>query len=200
MIPDNIVDLANFNSLAPHSTSDFDDSFSLAVMNSKDFEYLYNTHWKKVFGIVYHYTEDREISAELTQELFAVIWEKRCSLKIHRNISSYLFRAAKLEAFDYLRTIARQKQLLENFSKSIYQSDNSTENSILHNELRARMSALVDQLPPRCQEVYYLSQNEGLNKGAIAGRLSISEKTVEYHLYKAMSFLRDSLRLDNNLG
>jgi len=53
---------------------------------------------------------------------------------------------------------------------------------------------LVNQLPCRCREVYRLSQEQGKNNKEIAAVLLISEKTVEYHLYKAISFLRTNLQ------
>ncbi|WP_449437221.1 sigma factor-like helix-turn-helix DNA-binding protein [Pedobacter steynii] len=51
----------------------------------------------------------------------------------------------------------------------------------------------MDQLPCRCREVYRLSQQQDLNNKTIASALLISEKTVEYHLYKAISFIRTNL-------
>lgn len=177
-------------------SSDFDENFALSTIDEQNFEYLYKSYWKKVFGIIYHYTEDREISAELSQELFASIWEKRTSLVFQKDIKAYLFKAAKLEAFDYIRTSIRRKQLLENSSLSYSHIQNSTEETVMHNELRNRLDTLIGRLPHRCKEVYSLSQHDGLNNSAIAGMLSISEKTVEYHLYKAMAFLRESLTLE----
>nr|WP_233166957.1 RNA polymerase sigma-70 factor [Pedobacter sp. ASV2] len=188
--------MTNFKSVIKKDSSDFDENFALSNINEQNFEFLYKSYWKKVFGIIYHYTEDREISAELTQELFASIWEKRASLIFQKDIRAYLFKAAKLEAFDYIRTSIRRKQLLENSPLSYSQNQNSTEDTVMHNELRSRLNVLINTLPHRCKEVYSLSQNDGLNNSTIAGMLSISEKTVEYHLYKAMAFLRESLTLE----
>lgn len=162
-------------------------------MDKHDFEQLYNTHWKSVFGIIYHYTKDQEISAELSQELFASIWEQREKMTFHKNAKAYLFKAAKLEAFDYLRTCVRQKLLLESSFHDYCQLQNCTEETVMYNELREKLDLLIRQLSSRCQEIYRLSQNDGLNNNTIARMLEISEKTVEYHLYKAKSFLREQL-------
>lgn len=181
--------------MAKKILSDFDENSAHAVINEQNFEHLYNTYWKGIFGIIYHYTKDKEIAVELAQELFATLWEKRASLNIQKDIKLYLFRAAKLEAFDYIRTSVRRKQLLDNLAPSLYQAENHTENMVMHNELRTRLNMLIDKMPNRCQEVYSLSQNQGLKNDTIAKMLSISEKTVEYHLYKAIAFLRESLSL-----
>lgn len=170
------------------------ENLAISCIDEQNFECLYKCYWKKVFGIIYHYTADPDISAELAQELFATLWERRTTL-VFNHIESYLTKAAKLEAFDYIRTAVRQKQLLENFALSTCQVHNSTEETIMHNELRGQLNTLIERLPQRCQEVYSLSQNDGLNNITIANMLSISEKTVEYHLYKAMSFIRESLKM-----
>lgn len=173
--------------------SDFGKDTVQQVKNEQDFECLYKTYWKKVFGIIYHYTEDREISAELSQELFATIWEQRETLVFHQHAKAYLFKAAKLEAFDYIRTSLRRKQLLACALQDFCQLQNCTEETLMYNELRGKLDLLVNKLPCRCREVYHLSQTQGFSNSTIAGMLGISGKTVEYHLYKAMSFLREQL-------
>jgi RNA polymerase sigma-70 factor (ECF subfamily) len=179
------------------SHSDPDQNFAHDSITEQNFEHLYKSYWKKVFGIIYHYTEDKEIAAELSQELFATIWEKRDTIRFKKDIGAYLCRAAKLEAFDYIRTSVRRKELLESFPAGYHEAQNNTEYTVLYNELRNNLDTLIGRLPSRCQEVYSLSQNDGLNNRTIASRLLISEKTVEYHLYKAMSFLRESLSHGN---
>lgn len=162
-------------------------------MDGDGFKYIYSKYWKRVFSIIYHYTTDKEISSEIAQDLFAAIWERRKVLVLHTGIEQYLFRAAKLQAFDYLRTSMRQSQLLECALVDYCDSHNCTEEKVAYNELHGKLSLLIDQLPCRCKEVYRLSQQEGLNNKTIAASLLISEKTVEYHLYKAISFLRSNL-------
>lgn len=45
---------------------------------------------------------------------------------------------------------------------------------------------LLDELPPRCREVFLLQRFEGLTYGAIAHRLGISVSGVEKHMMKAL--------------
>eukprot|EP01132_Coremiostelium_polycephalum_P021622 gene21622-25663_t len=180
-----VSDKAHFNT---------EDKNSIQHMDGADFEQLYKSYWKKVFSIIYHYITDKEISAEITQDLFASIWERRKVLTLQTGIEQYLLRAAKLQAFDYLRTSTRQSQLMECALTDYCDSHNCTEEKVAYNELHGKLSDLIDQLPCRCREVYRLSQQEGFNNKAIASALLISEKTVEYHLYKAMTFLRTNLK------
>lgn len=45
---------------------------------------------------------------------------------------------------------------------------------------------LLDELPPRCREVFLLQRFEGMTYGAIADRLGISVSGVEKHMMKAL--------------
>lgn len=163
-------------------------------MGEQGFEQIYRNYWKSVFGIIYHYTQDEEIAEEISQDLFASLWERRKQIVIKTTIEGYLKKAAKLEAFEYLRTSIGHREHIACALQNSCISHNCTEEQIFFNELNGNLRALVDQLPCRCREVYCLSQQQGLNNKEIARSLEISEKTVEYHLYKAMSFLRNNLQ------
>ena len=64
---------------------------------------------------------------------------------------------------------------------------------IARQELK-RLVAAVDELPPRCREVFLLSRFDHLANGEIATRLGISRNMVEKHIIKALLHCR--CRLD----
>ncbi|SDL35819.1 RNA polymerase sigma-70 factor, ECF subfamily [Pedobacter sp. ok626] len=163
-------------------------------LDEQGFAYVYRNCWKSVFGIIFHYTRDEEIAEEISQDLFASIWERREKLIIKTSIEQYLNRAAKLEAFEYLRTSNSHRLHIDCALQNLCGSRNCTEEQVFFNALKGSLDVLVDELPCRCREVYRLSQEQGMNNKSIAAALLISEKTVEYHLYKAMSFLRNNLK------
>lgn len=61
--------------------------------------------------------------------------------------------------------------------------------AIARQELR-RLAAAVDELPPRCREVFLLVRIDGLANGEVAARLRISRNMVEKHLIKALLHCR----------
>ncbi|WP_316820441.1 RNA polymerase sigma-70 factor [Pedobacter gandavensis] len=176
------------------SSPDQELPLSIHQIDEQGFERIYREYWKNVYGIIFHYTRDEEIAEEISQDLFASIWERRHKLLIKTTIAQYLHRAAKLEAFEYLRRSNNRREHINLALKSYCGSGNCTEEQILFNELNGNLNVLVAELPCRCREVYRLSQDQGMNNKTIASTLSISEKTVEYHLYKAMNFLRNNLQ------
>jgi RNA polymerase sigma-70 factor (family 1) len=163
-------------------------------MDEQRFEQTYRECWKSVFGIIFHYTRDEEIAEEISQDLFASFWERREKIIIKTTVEQYLHRAAKLEAFDYLRTSSSHREHINCALRNHCVGRNCTEEQVLFNELNGNLNLLVEELPCRCREVYRLSQDQGMSNKSIANFLMISEKTVEYHLYKAMNFLRNNLQ------
>jgi len=187
--------LEKFNQVpGSQSNQDRHALFASHPMDERSFEHTYRTCWKNVYGIIFHYTRDEEIAEEISQDLFASLWERRERLVIKTTIEQYLNRAAKLEAFEYLRTSSSHRAHINCALQGHCAGYNCTEEQVLFKELHGNVNLLVDQLPCRCREVYRLSQEQGLNNKAIALALQISEKTVEYHLYKAIGFLRNNLQ------
>lgn len=68
-------------------------------------------------------------------------------------------------------------------------------------DLQQRLEALqriIDCLPPRCREVFWLFRIDGLAQAEIAARLSISRNMVERHIMRALVDLRAARNLMTN--
>lgn len=157
------------------------------------FEETYRTYWRKIFGICLHHTGDETLSEEIVQEIFRSLWERRETFVLNGPIENYLVRAAKMEIMDYFRTTSRHQKISESVLSDYTESDHSTEQFIYANALENRINELVGKLPVQCREVYTQSRDNGLNNKEIASVLSISVKTVEYHISRALTFLRTNL-------
>lgn len=64
-------------------------------------------------------------------------------------------------------------------------------------ELR-RVSALIEALPSKCREAFTLRKLEGLSQREVAGRMGISESTVEKHIGRALRSLMDAMKNGGN--
>ena len=62
------------------------------------------------------------------------------------------------------------------------------------NELKEKIDIAVRQLPEHCRIVFEMSRFDELKNREIAGKLGISQKTVEAHLTKALKILRVDLK------
>ena len=60
-------------------------------------------------------------------------------------------------------------------------------------EVSQLISRTIEKLPERTREIFRLNRQEGLKYREIAQRLSISEKTVEANMGKALKALKNSM-------
>lgn len=108
------------------------------------------------------------------------------------NSRAYLFQVAANAARDHLaREATRQRTLdgdtaLERYSCAGPDAEATT----LARERLNLLAGAVNELPPRCREVFLMSRLDGLRHGEIAERLGISRNMVEKHIIKALRHCR----------
>ena len=60
-------------------------------------------------------------------------------------------------------------------------------------ELQAKIASILERLPVRCGKIFYMSRFEGLKYTEIAEKLSVSIKTVEANMGRALKEFRKEL-------
>ena len=74
------------------------------------------------------------------------------------------------------------------------QQEVNPENFYIEVDLIRRIEQSIDALPPKRQEIFRLSREQGLKYKEIAETLKISVKTVEAQMGLALKHLRDDLK------
>ena len=131
-----------------------------------------------------------DVSKDIVQEIFIDLWNRRHHSEI-RSLPGYLYRAVKFQVLKQLRDgklLHHHLELAENL-----QFANQTQDALDFNDLERTFLQAVDQLPPKCKQVFVLSRLENLSHKEISSRLKISTKTVEVQVTKALSFIRMSV-------
>ena len=157
------------------------------------FEYVFNLYYSIMVLYAARFMDTREEAEEIVQDVFVKFWEKCDSLSPDSSIKSYLYRSVHnscLNAIKHEKVKDVYKQHVIQFLESSYQ-DNIEIND--PDTMRARIHQEIDNLPPRCSEIFKLSRFEGLKYQEIADHLEISVKTVEVQMGKALKTLRETL-------
>jgi RNA polymerase sigma-70 factor (family 1) len=158
----------------------------------KAFEALYGRYSSRLFDYIHARVNDRYTAQEIVQELFLGLWQKRTSLSVQA-CRPYLFSSAKnLIVSHYRQEMAREARQ-KGWEAERPQAVEHTLHETLVQDLRARYGEGLSLLPEKCQQVFSLSRN-GLSNREVADQLSISEKTVEQHITKALRFLKVYLK------
>jgi len=112
-----------------------------------------------------------------------------------RSPKAFLFSTARHLLID----LARRNRvvaidLLEDLEVlNVLTDDISPERQASGRQQLQRLSKHFDRMPAKCREVIWLRRIEGLSQKEVADRLSVTEATVEKHVYRGMRYLADAL-------
>lgn len=166
--------------------------YGLDATTHKGFEKLYDLHARNMYALVLHKTGDEELGREIVQNIFKRLWERRETIQLKGSWENYFMRAVKYEVIDYYRSKNREKLQVDILEEHAL-SENDIENQIFSQELQKRVIYLIDQLPNQCRKVFKMSREKGCTNKEIANELQISVRAVEFHITKALAFLRQHL-------
>ncbi|NJO02459.1 MAG: sigma-70 family RNA polymerase sigma factor [Bacteroidia bacterium] len=161
--------------------------------NSEAFEAFYYRHVSFVYHQILIRVNAEEEAKDLTQEVFVALWEKKP--QINQNIFSYLYSVIRYRVINHLKGKALGVKHQDIFREIIKNTqDNTPEQDQLEvNDLQSLVDQAIEKLPPKMQQVYRLSQEQGLSVQEIATQLAISSQTVKNQLSEARSRLRKIL-------
>jgi RNA polymerase sigma-70 factor (family 1) len=131
---------------------------------------------------------------DIVQETFLRVWEKKQNLIGSEELTWYLYTAIRNNCLSFLDK--RQKTVLGDFNgREIIETPgerpvagtNETDYDTL-------LKKALENLPPKCREVFVLSRVSNLTYKQISESLGISIKTVENQMGKALKILRAYIR------
>ena len=162
--------------------------------NENAFTTLYETYWAKVYNFSRLYLTSSTEIEEVVQDVFVKVWEARIFIKENENFKGFLFIITRNIIFNQFRKSFNENAYKLAVLKSASESY-SIEEEMVASDLHIYIKKLIEELPPRQQEVFKLSREKHLSYREIAQQLDISEKTVERHINEALKFLRKNIYL-----
>ncbi|MFH6993933.1 RNA polymerase sigma factor [Flavobacterium sp. FlaQc-48] len=165
---------------------------SLSKGDERAYSYLIDTYHHKLCVYANSLVKNVYSAEDIVQNVFIKVWEQRTRLKTDHVLKSFLYKLVYNEFID----LYRKNQSLFSLEKSYYDALHSViqeEDSESFQRVLNVVNKEIQNLPPKCKEVFILSKKEGLTNIEIAEHLDVSIKTVEAQITKAFSILRSSL-------
>jgi RNA polymerase sigma-70 factor, ECF subfamily len=156
------------------------------------FETLFRKYYADLVSYSCKFTRDMDAAEEIVQEFFYNYWKNRKEIDIKFSLRAYLYRSIRNNTLNYLEAVSvRRKYADRILSSANYQGyeDKSVEVS----ELNEKIEEILNELPERCRTMFCMSRFDGLKYEEIAEKLSVSVKTVEANISKALKLLRKKL-------
>lgn len=156
------------------------------------FEAIFRAYYAPLVGVAADMLCDRDAAEEAVQDVMVELWRRRREIAIDSTLRAYLYRAVRNRALNRLRherVVREAAARLEVESPAPAPADAE----VAERELRTALAGALDEMPPRCREIFELSRVHGLRYSEIASALEISVKTVEVQMGKALRIVREHL-------
>lgn len=134
-------------------------------------------------------TKDDQLAEDIVQNIFLRLWKKRKDLRFEKSLKSFLYSAVYNEFIDQYRK-SRPLLYIERIQYECYNQLVSEEEREETERALKLVKELINELPPKCKEVFVLSKREGLTNKEIAAHLNITVKGVEIQITRGFKQLR----------
>jgi RNA polymerase sigma-70 factor, ECF subfamily len=159
----------------------------------QQFETLFRSSYVSLVRYAGKLIKDHDTAEEIVQDLFFRIWQNKENLIIRSSLNGYLYRSVHNSC---LHHIEHQKVVVKHsveMSVEPKESPDSPDDILSYKELQDKVARILERLPEKCGRIFSMSRFEGLKYSEIADRLSVSVKTVEANMGKALKEFRKAL-------
>lgn len=170
-------------------------------MNNISFSNIYTSYYKRSFLFVKSYVRDDMVAEDIVSDSLLNLWEIIKKEKVEHPLSLLLI-ILKNKSLNYLKHLDIKQNVSESISSKMAHDLNyrlSTlqacdPEEIFSSEITDIVQETLESLPEQTRRVFEMSRYECRSVKEIAEELSISSKSVEYHITKSLKILRISLR------
>ena len=138
-----------------------------------------------------------DTAEDIVQDLFYTLWKDHTNLRIVLSVKPYLYGAVRNQSLQYLEHLqVRQRYYQKVVADGLPESDpNDSPQKILeYKELEQRLEFALEGLPKRQRDIFRMNRFEGKKYEQMAQEMSLSVKTIEAEMSKALRTLRKSLK------
>lgn len=171
-------------------TKSQEDLYLIALVresDSKALESLFRKYYNSLCRFSSFLIQRDDLAEEIVSDVFLKLWEKRESLQIETNLRAYLFKATRHTTINYIR---QERALMQDLTEDLPEDSYNPADELMYKELENGMNDLIDNLPEKRKAIFQLNRIEGFTYNQIADILSLSAKTVENQMGKALKQLR----------
>ncbi|WP_149276252.1 RNA polymerase sigma-70 factor [Pareuzebyella sediminis] len=156
--------------------------------HSKAYRYLFSEYYDWLCNYIFKLCRDRHLAEDIVQSAMVILWEKRKTILITSSLKNYLFKTCHNQFLLHLRSQKLRFDELDKIKWDVI-SEATLEQDLKETKLK-KLDDLINELPPRCKEIFIQNKLQKKKYKEIALDLGISVKTVENQMTKALHFLR----------
>jgi RNA polymerase sigma-70 factor (ECF subfamily) len=140
-----------------------------------------------------YYVKQPTIAEEIVQGVFVDFWINRENIPINSSVKGYLTTSVKHDCLDYLKHKKIEEQYADHFKNEIMDSYEDIFEDLINKDLQIALNSAINKLPKQCREIFMMSRFKYMSYKEIASTLSLSLKTIENQMSKALKVIRTEL-------
>jgi RNA polymerase sigma-70 factor (ECF subfamily) len=177
------------------SLSDFYIQKKIQGGDIREFERLFTKYYEPLCLHAAKILKDMDTAEDLVQEFFYHFWKNKETFSPKLSLNAYLYQSIRNNALHHLEHLAVRKRYAEQvFSEFQGAAPAQMQTDVEMNDLGKVINATLQQMPERCSRIFRMNRFDGKKYREIAEILSISVKTVEADMGKALQMFRKSLK------
>ncbi|MDR1682255.1 MAG: RNA polymerase sigma-70 factor [Candidatus Symbiothrix sp.] len=163
--------------------------------SEKAFTQIFHRYYKDLVLFGGNIIREKSMVEDAVQSVFLNLWNNRFDLAIESSLKSYLLKSTYNGCLLALKNPHVSRTVgIDNEDYANLMLDYDTENYILFSELNSCIDKALKNLPENYRVVFLLGKVSGLTYREISRQLSISERTVELRMSKALALMRVHLK------
>ncbi len=164
--------------------------------DSDAFKELFLSYHKKVYSFAFRLIRSAAQAEDIVQNVFMAVWNQRKSIRITNSFATYLFGITRNIVCDYIKHKMSHEAFIAYTLENKKDYSFITDEDILYKELTERLEKCIAELPERRKEIFLLHRMENMTYKDIAGKLGITENTVDTQIRYALAYLKSRISLN----
>jgi RNA polymerase sigma-70 factor (ECF subfamily) len=169
------------------------------------FNALFNECYRMFVRFANSYLGDRQAAEDIVSDSFAYYWDNRDRLPADVNSKAYILTTVKNKCLNALRhdnVISAASDKMKQHQERVLALRISTleacdPEELFCSETRRIINETLAKMPEKTRRIFEMSRMEDRTYSQIAASLSLSVKTVEFHIAKALKILGSHLKSDS---
>lgn len=174
----------------------YDRLFSKAALldSEEAFEELFFEFFPTLCVYASNIVGDNETARDIVQEVFFNIWKNRKKIELESSFRNFIVTAVRNQCTDILRKRTVIDRFATRSPSTMETSEQSPEEIYTINELEQIIGQAIQKLPPGIRDAFEMNRFKGMTYNEVAQQMSLSPKTIEAYISKALSILRVELK------
>ncbi|HOY50637.1 MAG TPA: RNA polymerase sigma-70 factor [Prolixibacteraceae bacterium] len=168
--------------------------FNLSNDHEPALEELFNYYYPRLYRFARSFLKIEDGIEDILQEVFIRVWDHRRKIRNTATFNAFIFTISRNLLLNELRNRLKDQKVRETLLKKSIAEEFMVSGEVDFRELESKVEEIITQLPDNHREYFVMSRKEGLSNRAIAEKMGVSEKNVEYHLSRAVKILKEKLK------